>query len=173
MFQRVMNILSDALSFFETLILNLPGIKDLCPLIKMILEDIIKPLIAPILNAIVDAANGIIGFLDYLFGAGIPQLNNLDVSQSVTCNPQGQLARPYEPTLCTTISDCASGTTYCAIAHPNECPNDSGYNTYTGTYRAAEEWDQPCLCSGTRNGDFFCACLLRAYSCFALTLSSR
>jgi hypothetical protein len=173
MFQRVMNILNDALSFFETLILNLPGIQELCPLIKMILEDILKPLVAPILNAIVDGVNIMIGILDYLFGAGVPHLNNLDISQSVTCTPQGQGPRPYEPTLCTTISDCASGTTYCAIAHPNECPNDSGYNTYTGTYRAAEEWDQPCLCSGTRNGDFFCAFLLCVHLCFALTLFSR
>ena len=42
--------LNDAIKFFETLILNLPGIKDLCPLI---LNDIIKPVIAPVMNAIV------------------------------------------------------------------------------------------------------------------------
>jgi len=155
MFHRVMTILTDAIQLFETLILNLPGISELCPLIAMILNDILKPLVAPILNGIVDAINIIIGILDYIFGAGIDQLPNLDITQDLVCNPQGQAPRPYEPTLCSTISDCTGSTAYCAIMHPNQC-SDPTYNTYTGTFRYTEMWDQPCACTGTTSGNFYC-----------------
>ena len=160
MFQRIMNILLDAIQFFETLILNLPGIKDLCPLIKLILEDILKPLVAPILNAIVDGINIIIGILDYLFGAGIDKISNLNIPQSVVCNPQDQAPRPYEPTPCSTISDCTGSSAYCYISHPNECAEGTSQGQWNyvevGGYRAAEEWAQPCLCEQTKGGDFFC-----------------
>jgi hypothetical protein len=160
MFQRIMTILQEAIKFFETLILNLPGIKDLCPLISLIMNDILKPMVAPIVNAIVKGINVIISILDHLFHAGIAKVAYINIPQSITCNPQGQAPRPYEATPCSTISDCAASSSYCFISHPNECAEGTAEGQWNymspGNYRETEEWAQPCLCTQTKGSDFFC-----------------
>lgn len=89
-----MALLMEAIEFFETLILNLPGIKDLCPIIAMIVNDILIPVVAPCLNAIVGVLNGIIGILRKL-GAHLKLLPTVPIPAKISCNIQGQVRGFY------------------------------------------------------------------------------
>lgn len=158
MFHRIMALLMEAIEFFETLILNLPGIKDLCPIIAMIINDILIPVVKNCINPIVGVLNGIIGILRKL-GAHLKQLPSVSVPSPIQCNIQGQSPRPYEATPCSTINDCVGATAYCFIHHPNECAEGGApgqWNYMTGGYKPAEEWVMPCLCTQTAGSNFFC-----------------
>ena len=157
-------IMWTVLKTFETIIMQMPGIKELCPIINSIIDllNLVMPMIGKILQPIINFFNGpiheVCDFFDLGCPGGLPDWK-YEIQNRMTCDTSGNKTNP-EPTRCQRISACmgdisddylqatqSDRTSFCVVLRPQDCLTQTWMTT---------NFDFACDCSNLASHNFFC-----------------
>jgi len=159
-FILLINWLGDSIIYIMDAIFQMPLLRPICPIIKLIV-DILTQFLGPG-SAFKTLCDGVNEALDWIDMCCIP-CPSMDPIASIQCDlPAG--CGQLEPTVCTMNNDCFASTAYCVIAAASQCrpeaynPADCPWNggKEGASINNNEAWAAPCPCSGLVNQLRFC-----------------
>jgi len=147
--KRFLNIIDNFVSQLGTFFMNIPGAKDICGTINLVIGEVLNPLIN-VINTIFhhNIDIGVASFQLGTFFGGIPTIPDVP---RLKCTFADVIKPRPEATVCSLNADCVRSDAQCVIFRPEMCLNP----TYSSSPEY-DEWDYACPCSALSTGNFFC-----------------